>query len=153
MRTPLPTVNVFFAFINLLRLRIVGMVLVACAIAYVLSYRGEFLLPRLLFTLIGTAFITGGACALNCYIEREKDALMARTCNRPIPAGVIPPKDALGYGVGLVLIGSLLLFLKVNTLAGGLGLALVFIYLAIYTPAKCLTWMNVERMWCHVKYI
>jgi heme o synthase len=138
----LPTVRVFFAFINLLRLRIVGMVLVACAIAYILSYRGEFLFPRFVWTLIGTALITGGACALNCYIEREKDALMPRTCNRPIPAGTISPIDALGYGVSLALTGLLLLFLKVNNLAGVLGLALVFIYLAIYTPAKRLTWTN-----------
>lgn len=134
--------NVLLALLDLARLRIVGMVLVACAIAYILSYRGEFLLPHFLWTLIGTALITGGACALNCYIEREKDALMARTCNRPIPAGMISPLNALGYGVSLVSIGLLLLFLKVNELAGIFGLALVFIYLAIYTPAKRLTWMN-----------
>jgi heme o synthase len=138
----LPTVSVFFAFINLLRLRIVGMVLVACAIAYILSYRGEFLLPRFLWTLMGTALITGGACALNCYIEREKDALMPRTRNRPIPTGIITPTTALVYGASLVLIGLFLLFVKINNLAGICGLALVFIYLAIYTPAKRLTWMN-----------
>ena len=134
--------NVLFAFLDLARFRIVGMVLVACAIAYILAYRGEFLVSRFLWTLIGTALITGGACALNCYIEREKDALMPRTCNRPIPAGMISPTYALVYGVSLVLIGSLLLFVKVNMLAGVFGLALVFIYLAIYTPAKRLTWMN-----------
>jgi len=134
--------NVFFAFLDLAKFRIVGMVLVSCAMAYILSYRGEFLLSRFLWTLMGTALVTGGACALNCYIEREKDALMDRTCNRPIPAGVISPINALAYGAGLVLIGLLLLFVKVNELAGILGLALVFIYLAIYTPAKRWTWMN-----------
>ena len=48
------TVNVFFAFVNLLRLRIVGMELVACSIGYILAYRGEFLFSRFLWTLIGT---------------------------------------------------------------------------------------------------
>jgi protoheme IX farnesyltransferase len=135
-------VNVFFAFVNLARLRIVGMVLVAGSIGFILAYRGHFPLPRFFWTLLGTALVTGGACALNCYLEREADALMPRTCRRPIPAGIISPASALWFGVILVLAGWFLLFAEINMLAGLLGLALVFIYLAIYTPAKRLTWMN-----------
>jgi protoheme IX farnesyltransferase len=133
--------NVFFAFLDLPRLRIVSMVLIACAIGYVLSFRGEFLWLRFLWTLIGTAVVSGGA-SLNCYIEREEDALMPRTSGRPIPAGIISPTVALGYGIGLVVSGSFILFTQVNMLCGFLGLTAVFIYLIIYTPAKRLTWMN-----------
>lgn len=134
--------NLLSAFVNLARMRIVIMVLVACAIGFILSYRGPFLFARFLCTLIGTGLLSGGACTLNCYIEREADALMPRTCNRPIPAGTITPVTALVFGLALVGLGSVLLFTQINFLSGVLGLAAVFIYLAIYTPAKRLTWMN-----------
>ncbi|HEY9717055.1 MAG TPA: heme o synthase [Trichormus sp.] len=136
-----PAVNLLRAFANLAKLRIVGMVMVACSIGFILAYRGEFLLLRFCWTLLGTALVTAGACALNCYIERESDAMMVRTCGRPLPTGVISPVSALLFGVSLVLIGSFVLF-SINMLSGVLGFALVFIYLAIYTPAKRLTWMN-----------
>jgi len=55
---------------------------------------------------------------------------------------VISPGSALVFGASLVLSGSLVLFTLINTLAGILGAALVFIYLAIYTPAKRFTWWN-----------
>jgi heme o synthase len=134
--------SLFFAFVNLARLRIVGMVVVACSIGFILAYRGDFHFLLFFSALLGTALVTAGACALNCYVEREADALMPRTCQRPLPAGVISPATALAFGVTLVLAGCFLLFAQINMLAGFLGLALVFIYLAIYTPAKRLTWMN-----------
>jgi protoheme IX farnesyltransferase len=134
--------NVIFAYLDLARLRIAFMVLIACAIGFILAYRGDFPVLRFFWTLVGTGLLTAGACALNCYMEREADALMPRTCRRPIPAGVISPARALAFGVSLVLTGSILLFWKANMLSGILGLALVFIYLAIYTPAKRLTWLN-----------
>jgi protoheme IX farnesyltransferase len=137
-----PALKVISAFVNLTRMRIVVMELVACSIGFILAYRGYFSLPLFLWTLIGTALVTGGSCALNCYLERELDALMPRTCRRPIPAGVIAPISALRFGVILVCSGCFLLFAKVNLLAGLLGLAIAFVYLAIYTPAKRLTWLN-----------
>ena len=137
-----PVLNVFLAFLDLARIRIVVMVLVACSIGFILAYHGQFPILRFFWTLIGTALVTAGACTLNCYVEREADALMPRTCSRPIPAGVISPASALCFGVILVIAGCFLLFAQINILAGFLGLALVFIYLAIYTPAKRLTWMN-----------
>lgn len=134
--------NVFSAYINLIRVRIVCMVMVSCAIGFVLAYRGEFLLARFLWTLLGTALLSGGSCTLNCYQERKLDALMPRTCHRPIPSGVIAPLSALIFGVSLVLAGAALLFTQCNFLACLLGLTAVVIYLGIYTPAKRLTWLN-----------
>jgi heme o synthase len=137
-----PVSTVLSAYINLARLRIVGMVLVACSIGFILAYRGDFTLLRFFCTLLGTGMVSGGACTLNCYLEREWDALMPRTCRRPIPAGIISPASALAFGVGLILTGSLLLFTQVNMLAAFLSLAAAFIYLAVYTPAKRVTWWN-----------
>ncbi len=118
------------------------MVLVSCAIGYILANRAGFEPVRFALTLVGTALLSSGSCALNCYIEREQDALMPRTCNRPIPAGIIAPVAALLYGLFLIFSGTLLLFTAVNWLAGFLGLAAAFIYLILYTPAKRLTWLN-----------
>jgi len=134
--------NVFFAYLDLARVRIAVMMMVACAIGFILSYHGDFNFIHFFFTLIATGLVTSGACTLNCYVEREADALMPRTCRRPIPAGVISPLRALAFGAVLVLIGCALLFWQANNLCGYLGVALVFIYLAIYTPAKRLTWLN-----------
>jgi protoheme IX farnesyltransferase len=142
MQTAPTAANVASAFINLARLRIVGMVMVACAIGFIISYRGDFLFDRFFWTLIGTGLLSAGSCTLNCYLEREADALMPRTCKRPLPAGVITPATALGFGLTLILTGSLLLFSKANMISGLLGLLAAFVYLAIYTPAKKLTWLN-----------
>jgi len=134
--------NIILAYLDLTRLRIAGMELVACSIGFILAYRGNFPFLHFFWTLVGTGLLTGGACALNCYVERDADALMQRTQSRPIPAGLISPASALAFGASLVLTGCFVLFTQINPLAGLLGLALVFIYLAIYTPAKRLTWMN-----------
>jgi protoheme IX farnesyltransferase len=141
MKTVQPAVNVL-AFINLARLRIVGMVLVTCALGYVLSYRGDF--DWLVFNcaLLGTALLSAGSCSLNCYIERDKDALMPRTSNRPIPAGVIKPPVACAYGALLIVSGFAVLLTSVNVLAAILGLSAAIIYLALYTPLKQITWLN-----------
>ena len=137
-----PSANLFLAFMNLTRLRIAGMELIACSIGFILSYTGHFPLLRFFWTLIGTGLLSGGACALNCYIERDLDALMPRTCRRPIPAGVISPTYALIFGLSLVLSGCFLLIWQVNMLSGMLGLTAAFVYLAIYTPSKRVTWLN-----------
>ncbi len=136
------TAGILLGLLNLVKIRIVAMVMIACSIAFILSYRGQFLPWRLFWTLTGTALVTGGACALNCYMEREPDAIMLRTCNRPIPKGIISPVSALVFGLSLASIGSFLLFRQINMLSGLLGLAIIFTYLAVYTPAKRLTWMN-----------
>lgn len=136
------TASILLGLLNLVKIRIVVMVMIASSIAFILSYRGQFLSWRLFWTLLGTALVTGGACTLNCYLEREPDAIMPRTCNRPLPRGIISPVSALMFGLGLASIGSFLLFTKINMLSGLLGLAIIFTYLAVYTPAKRLTWMN-----------
>ena len=118
------------------------MALVACSIAFIMAYRGTFPVSRFCFTLIGGALLSSGALALNSYFEREWDALMPRTSHRPVPAGIIRPASAIFLGVSLALLGCIVLIGCVNLLAGMLGLAAVFLYLAVYTPAKRLTWMN-----------
>ena len=54
------------------------------------------------WTLFGTALAAGAANALNSYLERERDARMARTATRPLPAGTLRPEYALWLGLGAV---------------------------------------------------
>ena len=96
----------------------------------------------LLWTLVGTGFSSAGASVLNNYLERDSDALMHRTKNRPIPRGAISPADALSFGLILVLIGIAVMVTKVNLLTGFISLLTVFLYVLVYTPLKKLTWLN-----------
>lgn len=93
----------------------------------------------LAFFLGGTAVCAAGAAALNQYIERETDALMKRTRERPLPAGQISPTVALWLGIALSLLGVACLWLGANPLAGVLGLATILTYIALYTPLKLKT--------------
>ena len=84
-------------------------------------------------TLIGGALAAGGANALNCYIDRDIDALMSRTKKRGTVTGVIPPRAALTFGLTLSVSAVLLLGLAVNWLAAGLALLGNVYYVLIYT--------------------
>jgi protoheme IX farnesyltransferase len=96
----------------------------------------------LFFTLLGTSLTAAGSGALNHYLEREPDKLMARTKNRPLPAGLISPLHVIIFGVFMVISGSTLLVWKVNLLTGFLSIMTAFLYIIVYTPLKRITWLN-----------
>jgi protoheme IX farnesyltransferase len=87
-------------------------------------------------TLIGTAFLVAASNTLNMYLERDADALMERTRDRPLPRAVVSPEAALAFGTGLSCVGIVLVFLGGNLLTGLLGLLAVAGYVAVYTPLK-----------------
>ena len=95
-----------------------------------------FTLTKLSFTVLGTLLLAGGLGTLNQVIERRFDAQMSRTVRRPIAAGRVAVNRAAHFGIWLTIAGTLLLFLKVNILAGSLGLCSLVIYLFLYTPLK-----------------
>ncbi|MDP9367936.1 MAG: heme o synthase [Chloroflexota bacterium] len=86
-----------------------------------------------LATLIGGALAAGGANALNCYLDRDIDAIMPRTSRRATAAGRISPQAALTFGVTLTAVATLELGLLVNWLAAGLALAGNLYYVFVYT--------------------
>lgn len=92
--------------------------------------------------LIGTSLAAGGAAVLNQWLEREADAKMVRTKDRPIPSGQIAPYNALMFGLGLSIFGSYLLYAGANPLAGLLTATTVASYVLLYTPLKKLTTWN-----------
>ena len=93
-------------------------------------------------TLVGTALSAAGAAALNQWWERDLDARMKRTRERPLPAGRMAASDALLVGAVLSVSGVLILALFANLLAAGLAAATIIFYILIYTPLKRVTSLN-----------
>jgi protoheme IX farnesyltransferase len=89
-----------------------------------------------LIAFIGVLCIAVGAGAAGCinmWYERDVDALMQRTCDRPLPAGRIEPGAALGFGVSLAVGSVALMFLAANTTAAALLALTIGFYVFIYT--------------------
>jgi protoheme IX farnesyltransferase len=96
-------------------------------------------LGRLVVALVATTLVVGAANALNMYAERDSDALMRRTQNRPLPSGRLGSEVALGFGLLAASIGLNVL----GVVAGGLACALTLLafasYVFVYTPLKRVT--------------
>ena len=84
-------------------------------------------------TLIGGVLASGGAGAVNMYIDRDIDGLMARTRNRPIPRGTVSPRAAAIFGWTLGLASGPWLYLTVNALAAVLALTAFLFYVGPYS--------------------
>lgn len=128
-------------YIKLTKPRISIMVVITAAIGYCLS-TNNFSTTTFLALLLGTWASSGGASALNQYLERQNDSLMERTKKRPIPSGSIEPERALLFGVALSLLGVFLLVTQVNLLTGFIALLTVFLYVFLYTPLKQISAYN-----------
>jgi len=130
------------AYLELTKPRINALVLVTAALGFFLGGKGIQAPLELVYFLLGTAFVVGGAGVLNHVLERDVDRLMERTRNRPLPAGLIRPGVAMSFGLCLVLSGLLLLLSTTNLLTAFLALLSAFLYVVVYTPMKRLTWLN-----------
>lgn len=122
--------------VELTKPRLAAMVLVTTAAGFYLGARGPVDLWLLAAALLGTGLSGAGSLVLNQYLERDLDARMERTSNRPIPSGRIEPHDALLFGAILTVLGLTILTLAVNPLAGLVTAVTVVSYLALYTPMK-----------------
>jgi protoheme IX farnesyltransferase len=89
-----------------------------------------------IFPLLGVFLLASGSCALNQYQERKNDQLMERTKGRPIPSKKLSPSTALKISIGLLLFGSILLYVGAHWSALVLGLFAMFWYNGVYTPLK-----------------
>lgn len=134
--------SIFSILLELSKINILSLVLVATFLGYYLGNKGIGSWSILGFTILGTAMTSAGAGALNHYLERKPDKLMTRTENRPLVLGTISPLGVIIYGLIMVSLGSLILLYLVNMITGFLSLITVFLYVAIYTPLKRITWLN-----------
>lgn len=93
----------------------------------------------LFHVFIGTILVGAGAGALNQYAERQYDAMMRRTENRPLPSGRLEPTEALALGSVAAIGGVIYLSAFTNVLAGFLAVVTLVTYLLLYTPLKRMT--------------
>lgn len=127
------------AYIALTKPRIIELLLVTTVPAMVLATRE---VPgivwtdwgRLVFwTMIGGTLAAGSANAINCYLDRDIDLLMARTRRRPLPAHQVEPERAVVFGIVLGIFSVSLMAWTVNLLAAFLTLLAIAFYVLIYT--------------------
>jgi len=124
------------AYVALTKPDVSFLVLITTAAGYYMGARGPVDWVHMVHTVFGTMLIAGGTAALNHYLERDSDRLMRRTASRPLPMGVLKPRQALAYGVTLAIAGALYLYFAAGPLAAGLGVATCLGYLLAYTPLK-----------------
>jgi len=98
-----------------------------------MAIAGDPSLGLIAITVLGGYLSAGGAGAINHYFDRDIDALMTRTADRPVPSGRVSPRAALIYGIVLGALSFLLLSTTVNLLAASLALAGLLGYVFVYT--------------------
>ncbi len=125
---------------QLIRPRLSLLVTFSALIGYLLSDSFDPVTAGLLMG--GVFFLSAGSSALNQYQERELDARMTRTKNRPIPSGLITPTGAGIAALGLLFSGATLLYLS-STAAFWLGLINIALYNGLYTPLKTKTLFSI----------
>jgi protoheme IX farnesyltransferase len=123
------------ALIALTKPRIIELLLVTTVPTMLLARHGLPSLKLVLVTLIGGTFAAGSANTINCYIDRDIDAVMKRTSRRPLvnQQGVVKPAEALIWGIALGAAATLLLGLEANWLAASLADAAILFYVFVYT--------------------
>jgi heme o synthase len=122
-------------YLELTKPRVTWLILMSTAVGYYFG-RGAWHFDVLFHTLLGTALLASGTAVLNQWYERETDAEMHRTRQRPIPSGRVAPAKALAFGLLLSAAGFADLALRVNATAALCGLVTLASYLFLYTPLK-----------------
>jgi protoheme IX farnesyltransferase len=127
---------------DLVKARLTTLVLLTTFVGFFMGERGPMDFALMFHALAGTALVAAGAAALNQLLEREYDAKMRRTQNRPLPAGHLEPTTVMIFGGVCATAGLIYLALAVNLLTSVIGAVTLVSYLFIYTPLKRMTWLN-----------
>jgi protoheme IX farnesyltransferase len=131
-------------YVALTKPRIIALLLVTTVATMFVADPSGPSVATLLWTMLGGYLAAGGAGAINHYIDRERDARMARTRGRPLVAGRIAPLHGLVFGVALGALAAAQLAVTVNALAAALALAGLLGYVLVYTVwLKPLTPQNI----------
>jgi protoheme IX farnesyltransferase len=121
------------AYFALMKPGILSLLLATTLAAMLIAAAGIPPLTLVVATLVGGVLAAGGANVLNCYLDRDIDALMHRTKRRGTVTGLVSARGALVFGVSLTILAVIELGLLVNWLAAGLALAGNLYYVLIYT--------------------
>ncbi|MGB6267241.1 MAG: heme o synthase [Candidatus Acidiferrales bacterium] len=128
-----------WAYVTLAKPDVTFLVVITTVAGFYLGSTGVLNWAALFHTLGATTLVAAGTAALNQYVERDRDRLMRRTAQRPIPAGILAPPQVLLFGMETLVVGVLWLALAVNFLSASIALITSAAYLGVYTPLKTRT--------------
>ena len=120
-------------YISLTKPRIIVLLLITTVPAMVVAEKGWPDTWLVIATLIGGTLSAGGANAINCWYDRDIDAIMRRTQSRPLVTGAIEPAHGLLFGVGLGVFAFAFLWGTTTLMAAVLATAALLFYVLIYT--------------------
>jgi protoheme IX farnesyltransferase len=129
-------------YADLIKARLTLLVLLTTLVGFYVGFRGAMNYGLMFHTMLGTALVASGAAALNQLLEREHDAKMRRTQNRPLPSGRLQPVTVMLFGGVTSVAGLVYLAVLANPLTSVIGAVTLVSYVFIYTPLKRVTWLN-----------
>jgi len=121
------------AYVALTKPRIVELLLVTTVPAMLLAAGGLPPLGLVLATLVGGSLAAGSANALNCYLDRDIDAVMRRTVARPLARHAVSPRSALVFGVALGAVAIVIMAAFAGWLPALLTVFAILFYVLVYT--------------------
>ncbi len=127
------------AYVELAKLRITALVMFTALVGFVAAAPERLSGTVLLAALLGTGLVSAGASVFNMLLERDSDALMVRTRQRPLPSGRVRPVEALAFGAAVTVAGLGLLLWQCGALSGAVALVTWLSYVFLYTPLKPVT--------------
>src|SRR5260370_21845391 len=130
------------AYVELTKPRITSLIVLTSGAGFCLGSRGAVDYLLLTHAMIGIALLSSGIATINQFMERDLDALMRRTAERPLPTGRLLPVEALWFGLALTVTAEIYLASLVNLLTAALGLTIIAGYLLLYTPLKTRTTLS-----------
>ena len=144
MKTSTNTRSIFIDFKEITKAGLAISVVFSSIVGYLLGFSEEypFNWVTLILLAIGGYFMVGASNVFNQVIEKDLDAKMDRTKNRPLPSGRITSQNALILGFLLTLLGLVILYF-INPKTAMFGAISIFMYVSMYTPLKTLTPLSV----------
>ena len=134
-------------YLEMMKFRISMLVMLTGYLGFYLGLRSQGLLSidyydKLVYLLIGMFLSSSGCAVLNQYLEKDFDAQMKRTQNRPIPSKRVLPLNALLFGSILCVFGVFFVYQTINSLTAFICLLTIVLYLFVYTPSKRFSTFN-----------
>ena len=120
-------------YVALTKPRIIELLLVTTVPTMFVAERGVPSVWLMVATVVGGTLAAGGANAINMVVDRDIDALMERTMQRPLVRGVMSPRAALTFAITLEVVAFAWLFATVNLLSALLAVSATFFYVFVYT--------------------
>ena len=130
---PVSITKTMRAYLALTKPRIIELLLITTVPAMVVANQAIPSPLKIVYTVLGGTLAAAGANAVNMWFDRDIDAMMKRTQNRPLVTGEVSPSGALMFAIALEAVSFLLLWSSVNLLSAILALSAALFYVFIYT--------------------